>query len=196
MTNRILIKRSNVANSIPSAGVLDSGELAINYSDGNLFYKNNSNVVTVIASNQFSSVTGNVTAGGYFIGDGGLLSNIAPPYGNANVADYLPTYTGNLVSLTGPVITTGNITAGNISTSGEISATGNITAGNVAYTNVDGTVGQVLTTHGNGQTYFSSLKTGTLNVVMRIGPVLKIPIYNGEIGVVGRSGTIFVPIVA
>jgi len=33
-------------------------------------------------------------------------------YGNANVADYLPTYTGNLVSLTGNVTTTANISAG------------------------------------------------------------------------------------
>jgi hypothetical protein len=30
------------------------------------------------------------------------------------VANYLPTYTGNLVSLTGPITTTGNITAGNL----------------------------------------------------------------------------------
>jgi hypothetical protein len=39
----------------------------------------------------------NVTAG-FFIGDGGLLSNIAGGgnYSNANVAAYLPTYTGNL----------------------------------------------------------------------------------------------------
>jgi hypothetical protein len=37
--------------------------LAINYADGNLYYKNSSNVVTVIASNKFLSVSGNVSAG-------------------------------------------------------------------------------------------------------------------------------------
>jgi len=44
------------------------------------------------------TTTGNITVdpGGFFLGDGGLLSNIASPYGNANVAAYLPTYTGNL----------------------------------------------------------------------------------------------------
>ena len=39
------------------------------------------------------SVTGNITTGGYFIGDGGLLSNISGAigsYGNSNVAAYLP----------------------------------------------------------------------------------------------------------
>lgn len=63
MTNTVQLKRSNVPNSVPGAANLVPGELAINYSDGNLFYKNTSNVVTVIASNKFLSVTGNVTAG-------------------------------------------------------------------------------------------------------------------------------------
>ena len=63
MTNTVLIKRSGTANSVPTAGQLLSGELAINYADGNLFFKNSSNVVTTIASNKFVSVTGNVTGG-------------------------------------------------------------------------------------------------------------------------------------
>ena len=75
MTNTVQLKRSSVANSIPSTGNLVPGELAINYTDGNLFYKNNSNVVTVIASNKFVSVSGNVT-GDYFIGNGSQLTGI------------------------------------------------------------------------------------------------------------------------
>lgn len=75
MTNTVQLKRSSVANSIPSAGNLVAGELAINYTDGNLFYKNSSNVVTVIASNKFLSVSGNVT-GNYFIGNGSQLTGI------------------------------------------------------------------------------------------------------------------------
>ena len=75
MTNTVQLKRSSVANSIPSAGNLVAGELAINYTDGNLFYKNSSNVVTVIASNKFVSVSGNVT-GDYFIGNGSQLTGI------------------------------------------------------------------------------------------------------------------------
>jgi hypothetical protein len=51
------------------------------------------------------SVTGNITTGGYFIGDGGLISNIVvtTSYGNSNVASYLQNLTTN-------VSTTGNIT--------------------------------------------------------------------------------------
>jgi hypothetical protein len=44
--------------------------------------------------------SGNIRAntGAFFIGDGGLLSNISGSgnYSNANVASYLPTYTGNV----------------------------------------------------------------------------------------------------
>ena len=75
MTNTVQLKRSSIANSIPGAGNLVAGELAINYTDGNLFYKNSSNVVTVIASNKFVSVSGNVT-GNYFFGNGSQLTGI------------------------------------------------------------------------------------------------------------------------
>lgn len=63
MSNTVLIKRSAAPNAVPTSGQLVHGELAINYLDGNLFYKDASNLVVVIASNQFVSVTGNVTGG-------------------------------------------------------------------------------------------------------------------------------------
>lgn len=55
--------------------------------------------------------TGNVTAA-YFIGDGSQLSNVASSYGNANVAAYLPTYTGD--------VSTGNIINANANGVGNI----------------------------------------------------------------------------
>ena len=72
-------------------------------------------------------VTGNIT-GNYFVGNGSQLTGM---YSNTDVQAYLPTYTGNLVSLTGNVTTTANITGGNVLTSGLITATGNITGGNL-----------------------------------------------------------------
>jgi hypothetical protein len=76
MTNTILIKRSAVANSVPASGNLQAGELAINYTDGNLFYKDSGGNVNVIASDKFVSVSGNVTAN-YFIGNGSQLTGIS-----------------------------------------------------------------------------------------------------------------------
>ena len=124
MTNTVLIKRSGTANSIPGAGNLQSGELAINYADGNLFYKNSSNVVTLLTSTQFVSVAGNVTGG------------------NLNAAGL--SLSGNVVSAinsTSNITTTGNISGGNIlgganvnattHTGTTVSVTGNITGGNL-----------------------------------------------------------------
>jgi hypothetical protein len=64
------------------------------------------------------TVGGNVTAvgnvsGNYILGNGSQLTGLPALYGNANVADYLPIYTGNLASLGGNVTTTANVNANN-----------------------------------------------------------------------------------
>jgi len=140
MSNTILIKRSGTASAQPSAGNLALGELAINYTDGNLFYKNNSGTVVVIASNQFLSVAGNVTA------NNGMFTTIV------NTASF----TGGIVSVTG------NVTGGNISTAGNVnganvvattlSATGNVTANNGMFTTIVNTAsftGGIVSVTGN-----------------------------------------------
>ena len=134
----------------------------------------------VIASNVAVSgpvsATGNITTSGYFIGDGSQLTNLpAGNYSNANVAAFLPTYTGNLVSLTGPVTTTANITGGNLRTTGQISATGNITGGNVDTTRLtasnvisSGSISAVGNISGNnliGTTVTGTTVTAIANVV-------------------------------
>jgi hypothetical protein len=63
MTNKITLKRSSQAAKVPEPGDLDYGELALNFTDGNLFFKSNANVITTLASTKFVSVTGNVTGG-------------------------------------------------------------------------------------------------------------------------------------
>ncbi|MDC0006166.1 hypothetical protein OAE42_05610 [Gammaproteobacteria bacterium] len=45
MTTKIIHKKSSVVARVPSAGDLDYGELALNYADGKLYYKNSSNAV-------------------------------------------------------------------------------------------------------------------------------------------------------
>jgi hypothetical protein len=67
-----------------------------------------SGAFTTLTANSTITAVGNIT-GSYFIGNGSQLTGLPEGYGNADVAAYLPTYTGNLVSLTGNVTTTANI---------------------------------------------------------------------------------------
>lgn len=146
MSNNIILKKSSVGDKVPVAGDLQYGELALNYADGNLFYKNSSNVVTTIASNKSVSVTGNVT-GNYFIGNGSLLTGITASYGNANVAAYLPTYTGNLVGLQGNITTTANVQASYLIGNGSAltAITGANVTGTVANATYAATSGSAIT---------------------------------------------------
>ena len=43
MTTAIKLKKSSVVGRIPASGDIEYGELAINFADGRLFYKNSSN---------------------------------------------------------------------------------------------------------------------------------------------------------
>lgn len=88
MPNNIILKKSSIVDKVPLPGDLQYGELALNYTDGNLFYKNSSNTVTTIASNKFISVSGNISASGsisatgnitgnYIIGNGSQITSLA-----------------------------------------------------------------------------------------------------------------------
>jgi hypothetical protein len=54
------------------------------------------------------STTGNITAAA-FVGDGSQLTGITVDYGNANVANYLPTYSGDVSASN--ITVSGNVTA-------------------------------------------------------------------------------------
>lgn len=75
MANKVLLKKSSTAAKVPLVGDLDYGELAINYTDGKLYYKTASNAIdtfpslsaTATLTNKTLSsatLTGTVTAGG------------------------------------------------------------------------------------------------------------------------------------
>jgi hypothetical protein len=73
------------------------------------------------------TATGNVT-GSFFIGNGSLLTGLPATYSNADVQAYLPTYSGNVGSITA----TGNITVVNGIFSGNgAGLTGVVASGNV-----------------------------------------------------------------
>lgn len=54
--SKIILTKSGVAATEPAASDLDYGELAINYSDGKIFFKRIDNTITTIASSQDLSI--------------------------------------------------------------------------------------------------------------------------------------------
>ena len=140
---------SIVGGVINSGGTMSAtGNItgAANVSGGNLLTGGN---VYLSGSGAYGhlSATGNI-AGNYFIGNGSLLTGITGTgsYGNANVADFLPTYTGAMTAMTGNVTTTGNIAGSSIIAGDRITAAGaitsitTITGGNISTSGFDGNV--------------------------------------------------------
>ena len=89
MANTIKLKRSSTANAVPTSGNLEYGELALNYTDGNLFFKTAGNAVTLIASTQTANYSGNVT--------GGNLTTAGQVSATGNVSGGNLNVTGNIV---------------------------------------------------------------------------------------------------
>jgi len=112
-----------------------------------------------------ASVTGNVTAN-YYFGNGSQLTGLPATYSNANVAAFLPTYTGNLSAnnvtanyyfgngsqLTGLPATysnanvaaflptyTGNLLGGNLTITNNANVQGNVTVAGTIHGNLTGT---------------------------------------------------------
>ena len=44
-TPKVLLKRSSVIGRVPQSADLEYGELAINFADGKIYYKNSSNTI-------------------------------------------------------------------------------------------------------------------------------------------------------
>lgn len=51
MPNKVLLKKSSVANKVPLVTDLDYGELAVNYTDGKLYYKTATNTINAFTTN-------------------------------------------------------------------------------------------------------------------------------------------------
>jgi len=116
---------SNVANYLPTY----TGNFTANVIStiGNIV-----SAANLVTSGSNGNIVGaNYVVANIYLGDGGQLSNITGTYSNANVAAYLPTYSGNLdnvtnVLATGIVSAAGNIRGNNFNTVGIVTATGNV----------------------------------------------------------------------
>jgi hypothetical protein len=155
----IVTLRASSANinsqySLPTVRTTGNGYVLVGFTDGSTDWQatsslyGNANVAAFLAAFGSNTVntTGNITAG-YFLGNGALLTGIAASYSNANVAAYLPTYTG----LIGEVNSAGNANINgdlkvsvnaNIFANGLIRTTGPVESGIVVTTSV--TAGEII----------------------------------------------------
>ena len=70
---KLILKKSSVANKIPTASDLDHGELAINFADGIIYYKNSSNQVKNFRD--LSVMDSDITTSGNIIFEGATADN-------------------------------------------------------------------------------------------------------------------------
>lgn len=116
MANKVLIKKSNVAAKVPTTSDLDYGELAINYTDEKLYFKNSSNVIKAF----------NVTLSSVTFNNGGAGAVSGSTF-NGSSAVTISHNTIGAAALTGATFT-GDISAPNFNSSSDKNLKENIYA--------------------------------------------------------------------
>jgi hypothetical protein len=149
--NFILGNGSQLTGIVSTYGNANVANFLSNFGSNVIVTTGNITAGNVTTTGAAGNITGaNYVTANFFVGNGSLLTGVTATsnYNNSNVATFLAAFGSNTIS------TTGNVSAGNLI------ATGTARAGAVTYTGTDGTNGQVLTTYGNGVTYFSTVSGG------------------------------------
>ena len=153
---------STTAAAVPVAGNLANGELAINITDGKLYYKNNSGVVSLLASNATSAPVLTFSAGTTGFTPSTATSGVVTLAGTLNVANG---GTGQ-TSYTDGQLLIGNST-GNTLTKATLTAGSNITItnGSGAITIAATGGGSAATPTALGTVYGNTSASGTIAVL-------------------------------
>lgn len=204
------ILASSIVGTIATAsqtGITAIGTLATLNVTGNATVGNlvgNEANTRIIANTYVTTfdIYGNVTFPGnviapYFIGDGSLLTGIVSgggsSYGNSNVAQYLPTYSGNIA----------NIRLGSSGVLTFADGTTQITAGGGSYSNVQvaqylqvGNIANISVAGNVTATYFlgnGALLTGIASSYSNVQVATYLPTYTGNISgnLTGYSGNVY-----
>jgi hypothetical protein len=93
MGNKVILKRSSVAAKTPTTGDLDYGELALNYTDGRLYYRTNTNSIDYFQSGSTGGIITNseFEIFAYTVA-GSARTTFSGADDNANTLDYAPGY--------------------------------------------------------------------------------------------------------
>jgi hypothetical protein len=102
----VVLYASGTATNTPTSGNLASGELAINYADGKLFYKDSSNVVQVLASKAAASGAFTTLSASSTVSGSGFSTYLASP---PAIGVTTPA-SGKFTSVTNTGLTSGRVT--------------------------------------------------------------------------------------
>lgn len=120
MSNKIILKKSSVGAKVPLTTDLDYGEVALNYNDGKLYFKNSSNNIAFLGS---SSATETLTNKSVSLGSNTLTGTVAQfnsALTDGDFATLAGTETLTNKTLSNPVITGTLTVAGSTGANGYI----------------------------------------------------------------------------
>ena len=166
MSNKIILKKSSVGAKVPLTTDLDYGELALNYNDGKLYFKDSSNNIAFLGS---SSATQTLTNKSINLGSNTLTGTVAQF--NSALSD------GDFATLAGTETLT-NKTLSGATTTGNFTVSGPLRDAN----NSTGLNGQYLVSTATG-VQWQSLTTNTLDglsdVIINAPEAQQVLKYNG-----------------
>ena len=161
-----------------------TGNLVVPGSTGWVIYNNDGNAGADVGfqynvSNKQLSVTGNIISNAYVFGNAAFMTGIPTAYGNANVANYLPT-DSTIISLTGDISNTNSNVA---NTDSNVANTDSNVA--TLTTSVSGITSALGNTNSNVSTLNTQVTSLTGKVYTNANVAAYLPSYNGNIGVAG-----------
>lgn len=165
MSNKIILKKSSVGAKVPLTSDLDYGELALNYNDGKLYFKDSSNTIAYLGS---SSATQTLTNKTLNLGSNTLVTTVAQL--NSAISD------GDIATIAG-VETLTNKTLTGATTTGSLTIGGSLVASGSAGLN-----GQFLVSTSTGvqwQTVSSNSLDALSDVVLNTPTAQQVLKYNG-----------------
>lgn len=109
MANTVLLKKSSVASKVPLTTDLSYGELALNYTDEKLYFKNASNVIKSFSITSSALTIGTGLSGTSYNGSSSVTIAI-----DSTVATLTGSQTLTNKTLTSPTINTGTISGGTL----------------------------------------------------------------------------------
>jgi hypothetical protein len=179
MATKIIHKKSSVASSIPAAGDLEPGEIAVNLADQKLYSKTTGGTVIELApagaaSNSLTETCKNVSGGSLAIGTPVYQSGTA-----GNAMEVQKALSGTAASMPAVGLLSGTLAdeaEGTVVLSGFLQGlnTSSFSEGDTLYVSAVGT----LTT---------TVPAGEANLIQNIGKVIKVHASNGSVMVTGAG---------